>query len=75
MSEGPSYRVALAVGEVVLRAGRAAWQVLPARARDRLEHRFFGAIFQVTRVTNDDYGFRPDDPRSGQGGKRTERQP
>lgn len=66
----PTYRAAMAVGEAVLGGLRAAWRRLPPRTRDRLERRFFGAIFQVTRVTNDDYGFRPDAPGSGQGGAR-----
>ncbi|MEC7949407.1 MAG: hypothetical protein VX265_17700 [Myxococcota bacterium] len=40
-------------------AGRRAWGVLPPVARAGLEQRFFYAVFNVTRVTNDDYGWRP----------------
>ena len=62
---GVVYRASLRVGGLVLGAGRLAWAALPARVRDNLENRFFGAIFQVTRVTNDAYGWRPDDTRGG----------
>jgi len=60
--QGVVYRASLWAGEVVLGAGRLAWTALPGRVRKKLEDRFFGAIFQVTRVTNDAYGWRPDEP-------------
>lgn len=59
---GVVYRASLWAGSVMLGAGRLAWSALPGRVRENLEDRFFGAIFQVTRVTNDAYGWRPDDP-------------
>jgi hypothetical protein len=44
---------------------------LPQRIRRGLDDRLFSAIFQVTRVTNDHYGWRPEEAddrgdRSGQ---------
>lgn len=50
------------VAGVVLGVGRAAVRALPARARKALEDRFFYAVFQTTRVTNDAYGWRPPPP-------------
>ena len=47
-----------------MRGGRRAVDALPAGMRRRLEDRFFYAIFQVTRVENDDYGRHPT-PESG----------
>ncbi|MCB9781179.1 MAG: hypothetical protein H6742_21615 [Alphaproteobacteria bacterium] len=52
----------MGVGRVVLGAGKAAAQVLPGVARKALSDRFFYAVFNVTRVTNDHYGWRPDAP-------------
>lgn len=52
---GGVLRVALASGRVVVR-------LLPRRLRRILDDRFFGAVFQVTRVTNDHYGWRPEAP-------------
>jgi len=46
----------------LVRVGRAAARALPSRVRDRLEHRVFYAIFNLTRVTNDAYGWRPSEP-------------
>ena len=37
-------------------AGTRMVEALPRRWVDRLESRFFYALFQVTRVENDDYG-------------------
>lgn len=39
---------------------RRVWALLSSDARRRVEDRFFYAIFNVTRVTNDGYGWRPD---------------
>ena len=50
-----------------MRGGRRAVDALPAGMRRRLEDRFFYAIFQVTRVENDDYGRHPT-PESGGSG-------
>lgn len=54
------------VGGLVVGGGRAVFRVLPARIQKGLEDRFFGAVFQVTRVTNDAYGWRPDTPGGGE---------
>lgn len=40
---------------------RVGWRALPGRARVALEQRFFYSVFQVTRVTNDHYGWRPEE--------------
>lgn len=61
----PAGRAGLVAGELLLGVGRLAWRALPEAARRRLEQRFFGAVFQVTRVTNDAYGWRPEDERPG----------
>ena len=45
----------LTVGRVLLGLGRLVQPLVPAPLRKALEDRFFGAIFQVTRVTNDHY--------------------
>lgn len=45
-----------------LGAARAALRLLPARVVKALEDRFFYAVFQSTRVTNDAYGWRPPPP-------------
>lgn len=47
------------LSRLVIGAGRRVWRALPERAREGLEQRFFYAVFNVTRVTNDDYGWRP----------------
>ena len=43
-------------------------RLVPEPVRQRLEDRFFYAVFQVTRVENDSYGYRPD-PESGGSGE------
>ena len=40
--------------------GKLAFKVLPRGIRKDVEDRFFSAVFQMTRVTNDAYGWRPD---------------
>lgn len=45
-----------------LGAARAALALLPRRVVKALEDRFFYAVFQSTRVTNDAYGWRPPTP-------------
>jgi hypothetical protein len=74
MAEGRAWRGGMAVGRAVLGLGEAVWKRLPAGARKALETRFFGAIFQVTRVTNDAYGWRPDEPEQAPGSP-TEKKP
>lgn len=54
--------VLLRVADLAVAAGRGAWGRLPPRLRKGLEDRVFYAIFQVTRVENDAYGWRPDAP-------------
>jgi hypothetical protein len=45
------------MGQVALGVGRAIRPFIPKRLAAALEDRFFGAVFQVTRVTNDNYGY------------------
>jgi hypothetical protein len=52
----------LALARVTVGAARVLVRLMPAVLRRRLDDRLFGAIFQVTRVTNDAYGWRPDTP-------------
>ncbi|MBL8619544.1 MAG: hypothetical protein JNM72_28290 [Deltaproteobacteria bacterium] len=47
---------------LLIGGGRRAAAVLPARVLRRAEDRLFYAIFHVTRVTNDAYGWRPPAP-------------
>ena len=46
----------------ILTLARAGLGALPAPLRDRLERRLFYAIFNLTRATNDAYGWRPPAP-------------
>jgi len=55
----------LRAADLVLRAARGLMRALPSRLRKSLDDRFFGAVFQVTRVTNDAYGFKPPPPGNG----------
>ncbi|MGB0641385.1 MAG: hypothetical protein ACPGTU_18775 [Myxococcota bacterium] len=48
---------AIAVGQLALGVGRTLRPFIPKRLATALEDRFFGAVFQVTRVTNDNYGY------------------
>lgn len=52
----------LVLGRAVLAAGRAFRPLVPARLRRRVEDRFFYAVFNLTRVTNDAYGWKPREP-------------
>lgn len=47
------------VARLVVGTVRAVVRRLPVRLKKALDDRLFGAIFQVTRVTNDAYGWRP----------------
>lgn len=48
---------AMALGQVILGVGRTLRPLVPKRLATVIEDRFFGAVFQVTRVTNDNYGY------------------
>ena len=50
------HRLGIAIGEMVVGVGRLIRPVIPSRLARSLDDRFFGAVFQVTRVTNDNYG-------------------
>ena len=63
-----SSRLAHGAARAMMGGGRALMRVLPHQVRQGLERRFFYALFQVTRVENDDYG-RPIDPESGGSGR------
>lgn len=54
-----------AASAVALRLARGVVKRLPQRMRRRLDDGLFYAIFQVTRVTNDNYGWRPPPPGGG----------
>ncbi len=45
----------MAAGKLVLSAAAVIKPVVPKRLRRAIDDRFFGAVFQVTRVTNDNY--------------------
>ncbi len=51
-----------AVSRVIVGAGRAGARLLPQRVRRVLDDRVFSVVFQLTRVTNDHYGWRPETP-------------
>ena len=46
----------------LIKVARAGSRVLPDRLKKHLEDRVFYAIFNLTRVTNDAYGWRPPEP-------------
>jgi hypothetical protein len=60
------------VAGVVVGAGRLLVRLLPAGLKRTLDDRLFGAIFQVTRVTNDAYGWKAPPP-GGEGGETGEK--
>lgn len=47
------------VARVVVGVGRAVVRRLPPSLKKNLDDRFFYAVFQSTRVTNDAYGWTP----------------
>ena len=49
------HRFGLALGRVTLGLAAAVKPLVPRRVRQAMDDRFFGAVFQVTRVTNDNY--------------------
>lgn len=60
------HRAALLAGDLVIGCARRVYHAMPPRLQREVETRFFGAVFQVTRVTNDAYGWRPDTPPGGE---------
>ncbi len=50
------HRFGLLVGEGLAKTYRVVRPLVPQRVVKALDDRFFGAVFQVTRVTNDNYG-------------------
>ena len=50
------------VAEAVVGTARQVAKRLPAGLKRAIEDRVFGAIFQVTRVTNDAYGWKAPPP-------------
>ena len=48
-------RAGLFVGKALLGLGRVVKPLVPSSIRKAVDDRFFGAVFQVTRVTNDNY--------------------
>lgn len=53
-------RPAVAVATVLLATGRVVARAVPARLLRGIEDRVFHAVFHMTRVTNDAYGWRPE---------------
>lgn len=49
----------VALASAVLATGRLVVRAVPVGVRKKLEDRVFGAVFHLTRVTNDAYGWRP----------------
>ena len=50
------HRFGMAIGNVVVGLGRMIRPIVPKKIVKAVDDRFFGAVFQVTRVTNDNYG-------------------
>ena len=50
------------ISRVAIRAARRVARALPESVRRRVDDRVFYAVFNLTRVTNDAYGWRPSDP-------------
>ena len=50
----------MGLARATLALGRGVGRLLPDSLRRRLEDRVFFSVFQVTRVTNDAYGWRPE---------------
>jgi len=55
MSTG-RHRLGLAAGNLLVGLGRMLRPLVPKQLARAVDDRFFGAVFQVTRVTNDNYG-------------------
>ena len=52
--------VVMGLARPTLVLGRGLGRLLPPPLRRQLEDRVFFSVFQVTRVTNDAYGWRPE---------------
>ena len=48
-------QLGIAIGRATLGLVSVIKPLVPARVRKALDDRFFGAVFHVTRVTNDNY--------------------
>ena len=48
---------------LAVRIVRTGGRLLPGPVRRLLEDRVFYAVFQTTRVTNDNYGWRPEEEK------------
>jgi hypothetical protein len=59
------YGLGMAAGRVLRGLGRRMKPMVPVSARRWMDDQLFGAIFQVTRVTNDNYGYGVQDPEAG----------
>ncbi len=53
-------RPAVALATVLLATGRLVARAVPTRLLRGVEDRVFHAVFHMTRVTNDAYGWRPE---------------
>jgi hypothetical protein len=53
-------RLPTLVSRVAVRSLRAVGRALPSGVMRQLDDRVFYAVFNLTRVTNDAYGWRPD---------------
>ena len=62
MAEAEPGGWAFRVSKALMGVARTSYHALPAHLRTRVEDRFFYAVFNVTRVTNDNYGWRPEEP-------------
>ena len=58
-AHGPQTPGSLRLARVVIGLSQRVGRVLPGSIRQRLENRVFFSVFQVTRVTNDAYGWKP----------------
>ncbi len=56
------------VARGVMKVARRVVRLVPRAVVDLAEDRLFYAVFQLTRVTNDNYGSRVDPDSGGQGG-------
>jgi len=52
----PPGRLSMWVGRAVLGVARTVKPLVPKRLAAAAEDRFFGVVFHLTRVTNDNYG-------------------
>ena len=50
---------------MMVKVGSTGKRIIPGGVRAFLKQRIFYAIFQTTRVTNDAYGWRPEEKGDG----------